>query len=49
MASVFHFIFWLLIASEETLLNILAEGFPELKDKIEELFHKALAGNKVME
>lgn len=49
MASAFHFIFWLLIANEETLLNILEEGFTELKDKIEELFQKALAGNKVME
>ena len=41
-------IFWSLIASEEV-LNILEEQFTELKDKVKELFQKALVGDKMME
>ena len=41
-------VFWSLIASEE-ILNILEEQFAELKDKVKELFQKALVGDKIME
>lgn len=41
-------VFWSLTASEE-ILNILEEQFAELKDKVKELFQKALVGDKIME